>query len=174
MATKYRLQDVSLLGNKGVFIDTNVFIYMYWSTNSNAWEQNYVRVFTNLLRKNTALYVDFLVISEIINRVLRIEHNRLQPNIDFKRFRDSQEGKNSLSDIYLIVQNDILSKVNVVGKAYNKQAIENFLAVDSLDFIDKSIVELCKDNSLVLLTNDRDFKNSNIDILSGNPNILSP
>ena len=31
--------------------------------------------------------------------------------------------------------------------------------VDELDFVDKAIVSICSENNLVLLTNDRDFKN---------------
>lgn len=47
------------------------------------------------------------------------------------------------------------------------------LVLDELDFNDKAIVRICEENSLVLLTNDQDFKNSGLDILTGNPRILS-
>lgn len=61
----------------------------------------------------------------------------------------------------------------LVGKAFNKQEIESYLAVDELDFVDKATVTLCKENALVLLTNDKDFKNADLDILTGNPSILN-
>ena len=38
--------------------------------------------------------------------------------------------------------------------------------VDELDFSDKAIIRICEDNQFILLTNDTDFKNSNIDIIS--------
>ena len=43
--------------------------------------------------------------------------------------------------------------------------------VDSLDFTDKAIERVCSENSFVLLTNDKDFKDSTIDILSCNRNL---
>jgi len=38
--------------------------------------------------------------------------------------------------------------------------------INNLDFSDKAIVKICDKNQFVLLTNDLDFKNENIDILS--------
>jgi predicted nucleic acid-binding protein len=174
MAAKYKLHDVSQLQNRDIFVDANVLIYLFWPTGSYAWEQSYARVFRDLLRQKNSLFVDFSVISEIINRTLRIEHEKKQPCTKLKDFRNSLEGKNTLSDIYLIVKTNILSRFTVIGKAFGKQDIEQFLVVNDLDFVDKSILTICKENALVLLTNDRDFKNADIDILTGNPMIHQP
>ena len=173
MATKYRLQDVAQLNGRDVFLDANVLIYLFWPTGQHSFEQNYARVFSNLLRQGNNLFIDFLMISEVINRILRIEHKKINPAQNFKDFRNSQDGKNALNDIYITVKNDILKRFNVVGKVFDSQDIENFLIVDELDFVDKATVVLCKENALVLLTNDKDFKNVDLDILTGNPHILN-
>lgn len=173
MATKYKLQDYAHLSGKDIFVDANVLIYLFWATGQHSFESNYARVFRNLLRQGNKLYVDFLVISEVVNRVLRIEHQKLNSNQKFKEFRNSQEGKDVISDIYLIVQNEILSSFKIIGKSFDKIDIEGFLIVDQLDFVDKATVSVCTENNLVLLTNDRDFKNSGLDILTGNPHILN-
>ncbi len=173
MATNYKLQDYANLSGKDVFVDANVLIYLFWPTGQHSFEANYARVFRNLLRQGNSLYVDFLVISEVVNRVLRIEHQKLNSNQKFKDFRNSQDGKDVISDIYLIVQNEILSSFKIIGKSFNKSDIEGFLIVEQLDFVDKATVSICSENNLVLLTNDRDFKNSGLDILTGNPNILN-
>lgn len=47
-----------------------------------------------------------------------------------------------------------------------------FVDANELDFVDKAIVSLCKENNLVLLTNDKDFKNADLDILTANTSIL--
>lgn len=173
MAARYSLKETSRLQNKNIFVDANVLIYCFWGTGAHFWEQRYASVFKTLLHQQYSLFVDFVVISEIINRVLRIEQKKLQPeNSDFKGFRDSQSGKNILSDIFLIVKDNILPKFNIVGEVFNKQEIENLLTVDDLDFVDKFTVEICKKNSLVLLTNDKDFRNADVDILTANQNIL--
>jgi predicted nucleic acid-binding protein len=173
MATNYKLQDYAHLSGKNVFVDANILIYLFWPTGQHSFESNYARVFRNLLRQGNNLYVDFLVVSEVVNRVLRIEHQKSNSSQNFKDFRNSQVGKDVISDIYLIVQNNILSRFEVVGKSFNNSDIEGFLIVDQLDFVDKATVSICSENDLVLLTNDRDFKNSGLDILTGNPHILN-
>ena len=173
MAIKYQLQDVEKLTGKSIFFDANVLIYLFWPTGQYSIEQNYARVFSRLIKQGNKLVIDYLVISEVINSVLRNENSRIDPDKKFKKFRDSQEGKAALSDIHIIVKNHILNKFFVIGKAFSKQDIENFLVVDELDFVDKTIVSLCKENNFVLLTNDKDFKNTDLEILTGNPSILS-
>ena len=173
MPTKYRLQDVTKLIGKNVFVDAHVLIYLFWPTGRHSFEQNYAHVFRNLLRQENKLFVDFLVISEVINRVVKIEHQKLNPTQKFKDFRNSQEGKEVLNDIYIIVKDSIIKRFDVIGKTFNKQEIEDYLEVDELDFVDKVIVTLCKEHTFVLLTNDKDFKNADLDILTGNPLILN-
>lgn len=174
MATKYKLHEISQLRNRRIFVDANVLIYLFWPTASHQWEQNYARAFRSLLRQGNMLYVDFSVISEIVNRVLRIEHEKKQPAVKLKKFRNSSDGQNTLSDIYLIVKTNILSHFNITGRVFNQQELEQMLIIDELDFVDKSTVTICRENNFVLLTNDRDFKNTDIDVLSGNPYILNP
>lgn len=173
MATKYRLQDVAQLNGRDIFLDANILIYLFWPTGQYHFEQNYARVFRNLLRQQNNLFVDFLMISEVINRILRIEHKKINPTQKFKDFRNSQDGIDALNDIYIIVKNEILNRFNILGKVFDKQDIELFLTIDDLDFVDKATVKLCKENTLVLLTNDKDFRNADLDILTGNPNILN-
>ncbi len=172
MGAKYRLQDVSQLNGRNIFFDANVLIYLFWPTGQHSFEQNYARVFRNLLRQGNNLFVDFLVTSEVINRILRNEHQRINPSQKLKDFRNSEDGKDALDDIYIIVKNDILARFNVVGKAFNSQEIESLLSVDELDFVDKATVTLCEENNFVLLTNDKDFRDCGLDMLTGNPHIL--
>ena len=172
MAVKYKLQDVSKLNNRKIFVDANVLIYLFWPTGTVHWENNYASAFARLLKQKNQLFVDFCVLSEVINRMIRIEPEIQQKKTKYKNFRDSQEGKNVLMDIYLIVKEHILKKINITGKVYEREDIEAFLIVDELDFIDKSTVSICNKNNFVLFTDYKDFKNSDIDILTGNPFIL--
>src|SRR5690606_13228757 len=121
MAVNYKLQDVEKLKDRAVFLDANILIYLFWPTGQHHIEKNYARVFRNLLRQKNKIFVDFLVISEVINRVIRIEHQKINPNQKFKDFRNSQEGQDALHDIYLIVKHDVLNQFEVIGKAFDKQ-----------------------------------------------------
>ncbi len=175
MAKNYKLQDFTQLPDRNIFVDANILIYLFWPTGQHAYESNYAQVFNALRKQKNCLCIDFLIISEVVNRVLRTEYEKidLQKTLKFKDFRNSQKGKDVLKDIYLIIKNNILNHFKVIGKSFNKSDIESFLMVDELDFVDKAIVSICSENNLVLLTNDRDFKNCGLDILTGNPHILN-
>jgi predicted nucleic acid-binding protein len=179
MAEKYSLERVADLKDRKVFFDANVFIYLFWPTGENRWIHSYSRLYKELLKQGNAIVTDFLVISEIINRMHRIEHgnylNRNQlSNQDFKykQYRDSDTGKQDLSDIFSVVQHEILDNFTILGKSFGKQDIAEFMVIGKLDFNDKAIESICRDNDCVLVTNDADFSETDIDILSANPRLL--
>ncbi len=112
---------------------------------------------------------------------MRLEHQKYlkshgytEKDQSYKDYRDTEDGRETLRDIYITVKEDILNRCTVIGKSFGIHDITDFLVVDELDFVDKAIVALCKENDLVLLTNDSDFKHSGLDILTGNPHILTP
>ena len=172
MATKYSSRNINQLQGRKVFFDANVLIYVFWPSGSFNWENQYSSTFGKLIRQGNELMVDFMVLSEVINRAIRIEFGKYKVNnqtATFKQFRDSQDGKDTVSDIYTIVKDSILPRFSIIGKSFSKTDIDTFLVVDTLDFNDKAIIPLCKDNNCVLLTNDKDFANADIDIVSSNP-----
>jgi predicted nucleic acid-binding protein len=180
MAKKYSLQDIPAIQNRKVFFDANVLIYVFWPSGSYYWEKFYSTAFGRLLRQQNELLVDFIVISEIINRSHRLEYgkhlasnNISKSNLSYKQYRNSPDGQTALSDIYLIIKTNILNNFTVVGKSFTKTDIQSFLTVEQLDFSDKGILLTCKENACVLLTNDTDYKTADIDILSSNPDILN-
>ena len=180
MATKYSLQNITLLRDRKVFFDANVLIYLFWPSGSYQWEKHYSGAFGSLLKQQNELLVDFLVISETVNRAHRLEYekhltaaNLSKSVFTYKKYRDSAEGQSALSDIYLIIDTNILSRFTVVGKSFTRAEIQSFLVVEPLDFTDKGILLTCKENACVLFTNDQDYKSADIDILTSNPAILS-
>lgn len=180
MATKYSLTSIPNIGNRKIFFDANVLIYIFWPSGAYHWESYYSSAFRSLLRQKNELLVDFIVISEIVNRTHRLECDKhLAANgisksaLTYKQYRNSSDGQIALADIYLIVETNILNNFTVVGKAFTKADIQSFLTVEPLDFADKGILMTCKENACVLLTNDIDYKAADIDILSSNPAILN-
>lgn len=173
MPRKYTLKEIDKLTGKKIFFDANVLIYLFWSTGSNHWEFQYGSAFGKILKQKNECVVNFTVFSEFVNRTHRLEHERFlrqlgysKKDYPYKKFRNSDDGKTSLNDIYLILKESVLSDFSVMDKSFTKSDIENFLTVDSLDFGDKPILEICKENNLVLFTNDGDFNGLDIDILS--------
>lgn len=179
MSATYSISQISTLTGRKVFFDANIVIYIFWPTGSQHWENQYASAFNNLMTQQNELVVDFMVISEVINRIIRIEyekhlvtHQLTRQVFSYKTYRDSTEGESAMNDIYLIVKHTILPLFSVSGKTFSKNEIETFLTLDTLDFTDKGVVQLCIENNFVLLTNDKDFKQSGVDILSSNPALL--
>ncbi|MDR2692455.1 MAG: PIN domain-containing protein [Dysgonamonadaceae bacterium] len=176
MATKYSIREISQLHKRDVFVDTNVLIYLFWPIGDPKWENIYASVYAKLLKQHNSLYVDFLVISEVVNRAFKTvyEKQKISGNtLNYKQFRNSEEGQVVLSEVYIIVEHQILQQFDVIGNTFSKTDILRCLTVDSLDFMDKGILKICQDNGFVLLTNDKDFKDSDIDILTCNSDILN-
>lgn len=175
MAKRYDIKRIAEIENREIFVDANVLMYWNWSgtgTDSMQYEIEYSSVYMALIKQKNKLFVDFLVISEVVNRVLRIEHKKQQSEQNFKQFRESEHGKATLLDIYSIIESRILDNFGIAGKSFSKDDIKNYLTVDSLDFMDKGVLAICKENNFVLLTNDKDYKSSGIDILTCNRKIL--
>lgn len=173
---RYSLEKISHLKDRGIFFDANILMYLFWSSNPNL-EETYATFYTKLIQQKNKFYVDVLVISEIVNSALRIEHKKYNalnknPIKEFKQYRNSKSGKDSLTDIYTIIEPRIIKKFEIVGKLFNKSELSDLLVVDNLDFNDKAIAKICQDNQLVLLTNDSDFANTNIEILTAHKKLL--
>lgn len=179
MAKKFRLAEVSDLKDRSVFFDANVLIYLFWPTGRQTFEAYYANAFARLLRQQNTFFVDFSVISEIINRAIQTEyskylltHSLSKNDFKYKDYRNSADGQEALKDIYLVVEQQILNRFEVKGKIYTEDTLKKLLVVDELDFVDKSIVDICRENNFVLLTNDKDFRDTNIDILSCNKHLF--
>ncbi len=66
----------------------------------------------------------------------------------------------------------LLTNFHIIENPIGESDIKNFLTYNTLDINDKAIVHICKKKKMVLLTHDYDFKESNIDILTGNKKLL--
>lgn len=173
MANRYSPSNIQNIVDKKIFFDANILIYLFWASASSSWENQYASLYTKLNAQNNKFVLDYIVLSEFINRAARIEYdnylaaNNLTKNsFRYKDYRNSQDGQTALEDIYLTVTQDILNEFEVVEKSYSRDDLMMMCFVDNLDFSDKAIEKICNENQFVLLTNDTDFSSSNIDILS--------
>lgn len=170
MRMRYTASSIPSLKDRTFFFDANSLIYIFWSTSPDSQEAvDYGSIYATLVRNNATLAINEIVISEIINRVLRIEFGKTGMTKDkFKEFRDSEEGQSVQEDIYAIIKNKILDKFQIISDIYSKEEVSSFLTISKLDFNDKVIELLCKKKNMILLTHDHDFSSSDVDILSSN------
>lgn len=179
MRKRYKFSDIPSLENKSMLFDTNVMIYIFWPVGNNSYTNDYSSIFSSILKNKNPLFVDFLVLSEFINLTLRIEYDNYlsikgidKSKFNFKNFRNCAEGQKSLNDIYNIINKSILSKFEIIGKEFLLEDVNSFLKVDNMDFNDKAIELICKEKDLVLVTNDKDFIKSDVEILTTNKILL--
>lgn len=164
-----------MLAGRAVLFDANVLIYNFWPSGNPSWAHHYSRAFKNLLSQGNPLLVSFVILSEVINRVLRLEYDNYlkatgqsPQTIRFKDFRNSPDGQQVLTDIYDIVLGDILTRFTMIDQSLSNPDTAALLVPGPLDFNDAYIVKLCRDQNLILLTNDADFGQSGMDLLSSN------
>lgn len=85
MANRYKSSDIVSWHGKNIFFDANVLIYLFWPTALSYWENAYASIFGALLKQKANLNVDFMVISEAVNRAIHIEYEKHLQKIILKR-----------------------------------------------------------------------------------------
>jgi predicted nucleic acid-binding protein len=148
-----------------VFVDTNILIFLFAPTFSNSKKyqvDKYSTIFKKLVEKKSTLYINATVISEFINKCLRLDfainYNK-DGSKDYKQdYRPSPEYKATLK----IVLKE-LKKVLRFTKAVNDD-FESFDLINQLtsniesDFNDLIIADTVQKKNLKLLSDDGDFK----------------
>lgn len=181
MPTIYHNRDISSLSNRKIFVDTNILIYQFCQI-AGTYEvikNSYTKVFSLLLQNKIDLVLDFTVLSEFVNRYLRIAYelyikqNNININFYFKKdYKPTQDYSDNLRILIATIKNDILPYVEWSNYSSTKTDIDSFLNIlqtDKSDFNDLHITQLCKTNNYILMTNDLDFKNMDLDILTTHP-----
>jgi len=175
MKKHYKEEDILHLKERTVFFDANIILSVFYTIDPNNWAQkNYSRVFAKLLNNQNKISFDVIIVSEVINRALRMEYRTYlrkngikEKDLSFKNFRDSEAGRHAWRKTSDMMRNVIFPFFLVDEKSWNKDEIDRVLTQEG-DFNDQLIANLCIEKNYILLTNDADFKNDNLEILSLN------
>ena len=168
-----KINDISTAKEQGVFFDANILIYIFWSVfiSRNDISSRYSSIYKFLIKEGIPVITNCIVLSEVINRILRIEYNNIGSSKSFKEFRNSPEGMRIQEDICAIIQNKIFSVFTIQDMCFTVDQLRPLIKADTIDFNDKMIIQLCKAHNMILLTHDSDFSHTNIDILSKNSHL---
>lgn len=177
MNLRLKTGDISSISKRPLFFDANVLIYLFAGaiSKSTTWAINaYAVILKNSIRHGCTLFIDAIVLSEFINRFLRLEYEKhlkaqklSRQNFQFKDYRATNEGQKAAQDVELIVKNQILKLFQIL----HTTADNNDIAAMSLankDFSDLLIIQTCIKNNCILITNDADFSGCSLDILTEN------
>ena len=150
-----------------VFIDTNILIFLFspdFVSSRDYQVDKYSKILELLITNNNELYINSLVISEFINRCLRIDFEKNFQNEnrtkDFKRdYRDSNAYAQTLRIIKKEIKKFLKLNVRQIHDEFDKiDILEELDHLDKLDFNDLMIVKSIETYGLKLLSDDGDFK----------------
>lgn len=178
MSHYWRIDRLPSLKNKKILLDTNIWIYIFCEIGGyNKYFVNiYSRAFYILLKSNNTIYTDLCILSEFINRYLKIacanyQERKQLPSIDYKRdYRVTKDYKEAWATVCDIVNKKILSRTQIINAEYDQSSMAKLLQKDQLetDFNDNHLVNLCEVEDMFLMTNDADFKNANLNVITEN------
>lgn len=174
----YDLSSYSFSSDEQVLVDTNVWLYLFPAPGNppQSFAQQYSTAFANLVSAQAQPVLDPMVLSEYLYRYIRLEWegNYKSRYSKFKDFRNSSD----FSPIASVVEKTakkILSFCQIHSVPANEldlsQALSDFSAGGE-DFNDALLVDVCKKRNLKLMTNDGDFQDGGIEVLTTNPRLL--
>jgi len=161
-----------------ILVDANIWIYLCTPAGiPGSWPvKTYSNILSRILKAESQLFLDVLVLSEFINRYARIEMKRLQPaQTDFKAFRNSPDYPSVAKSIETEVK-QLLMVCHPVSHPFNEWNLDELLiefGLNKFDWNDQLIAENCKKHGFSLLTNDSDFTEGGISIFTANNRLLT-
>jgi predicted nucleic acid-binding protein len=171
----YRFRDTDRL-----LFDANVWLFLY--SPQYGPNDSRVRVYSaalkNILAARSRIFVDALVLSEVINAMARFVYNTLPPGTrsrGFKTYRKSPAFKPVAKAIADACRR-ILGHATRIESEFPSLNIDNILSGyegGTADFNDHVLAELCNKRDLTLVTDDGDLKGLSLTILTENRNLLT-
>lgn len=162
-----------------LLLDANVWFFLYGPHRpGDLRAAAYSGALARILAAKSRIYVDVLIISEFINRYARLRYNILQnrPGVpkDFKRFRSTPAFKSIAIDIAADTKKilAICARIDNGFATLDAKALVDEYSRGDSDFNDLVLVDLCKSKGLKLVTDDGDFKNKGVTVLTANKRLL--
>lgn len=175
----YDLSSYPFRSGEKVLVDTNIWLYLFPAPGvPEKWFVcKYSLAFKNLLLAGAQPVLDPLVLSEYLNRYIRLVWNGSYKNEYpvFKDFRRSDEFPHIALGAKRFAEKIIgcCAIHSVPPNALDLgQALSNFSSGSS-DFNDEILVDICKKSDFKIMTNDGDFLFGGIEVLTANSRLLN-
>lgn len=171
------VENYRFTSRDNLFLDANIWLLFFGPQRpSDHLVDVYSRAFASILKAQSTIYIDVLIVSEFINTYARQKWKLLAPKVErFKEFRSSPEfqeiAQDIASDVKRVLQYCSLTESGLETLNFTSLLLE--FAKGNSDFNDQVISALCKKKGLTLITNDRDFHSRGIPILTANPHLLA-
>lgn len=173
----FNIRDYKFSAEDRLFFDTNIWFYLIGPRdNPDKQAQVYFRALEDILQSKSIVYIDTIIISELINRYAKYLAKQLY-NIETRQYEKFRESKkfNAVTQAVGKALNGIMDISQLVSNSFEKAEINSIISSYSRSgkgFNDQILEQICLANNLMLVTNDIDFKNSKCHILTANYNLL--
>jgi predicted nucleic acid-binding protein len=180
--TSMDIRKYTFCNKDRLFLDANIWLLIYGpvprSDKDKIFKNIYSNSFKNMLINGAQIFVDELILSEFINAFRQLEFKRMKPEFEwsygFKKFRDSPESvqvtKEIASNARKILK--VSLRCDSIFNSANIDAMLNEYEKGHSDFNDQVYLELCKTNGFTFVTNDSDFKDCEVPLLTANSSLL--
>ncbi len=163
-----------------ILVDANVWLYLQPPAAQPApsWaNRGYSRVFANLLAAGAVPVIDALILSEYLNRYVRIEYDACwkEGYSKFKDFRSSPAGVNVTENAVAEAEHILSFTGRLQDTMANEISLSDVFAEfkqGSIDFNDGILIENCRLRQWKFLTHDADIRVGGIDVLTLNKKLL--
>jgi predicted nucleic acid-binding protein len=175
----HRAANYAFQKGEQILVDANIWLYLLPppAQPTPRFASAYTGAFANLLTANAEPVIESLVLSEYLNRYLRLEYNAVWKGTYpiFKDFRNSGDfaplARAAVTEAREILKlaspkDTLLSQGDIVGIMAETEA-------GTLDFNDGVLVETCRSAGWKLLTNDSDMTLGGIEVLTNHPGLLA-
>lgn len=175
----HNLATYTFSNGEQLLLDANVWLFLFPAPSGkpSTFAAGYSSAFKNMLVAGANLALDALVLSEYLNRYCRIEWSALHKTAypDFKKFRQSADYA-TVGQGAAVYARNILKHCKRHDHPFSVSDVTQVLAdfeAGTCDFNDGLYVETCRKNKWKFVTNDGDFTNGGIEVLTSNPRLLS-
>lgn len=175
-ATCFDVETYTFQSSEKYFVDASVWLAVYGPT---VPKDRRARVYSNALMRlrtsNASIFIDVIVMAELVNRWSRFVHGQLpEPRPPFKTYRASPQFASVAQDVANQVRS-ILKYVKRTGTPFANVDIDSVLARFASggdDINDQLIAEKCRLDGLVLVADDGDMARYDVRLVTGNKGLL--
>lgn len=164
---KLKEHNVSPLNS--YLFDTNVWLYIYGplAGSEKRKQSQYASLLRDIVDRKAGLFITSMVLSEYINRVLRIEFERWKKykglyNADYKRdYRATEDFQDALADVKAQVKDILYNVTQKRPDDFNNIDIDGIVnsMSNSADFNDVYLVRCCERGNMCFVSDDKDIVN---------------
>lgn len=173
----FNIRDYKFSAEDRLFFDTNIWFYLIGPRdNPDKQAQVYFKALEDIIKNGSIIYIDTIIISELINRYAKYLAKKLYDidTLQYEKFCESEK-YNTVTQAVGKALNGIMDMSQLIPNSFDKVEIGTIIASYSRSgkgFNDQILEKICLANNLLLVTNDIDFKNAQCQILTANYNLL--